>query len=88
MSPPPGSAPRPMPGPQLFADADEQFAGLLHFDGTDAKGRPVIIVNARAAAVSNITLRPLAVQYMMQRLDPIVYAVCPAPTPCIRCARP
>ena len=49
--------------------------GLLHFDGIDSMGRPIIIVNARAAAASDISLRPLAVKYMMQRLDPIVYAV-------------
>ena len=49
--------------------------GLLHFDGIDSMGRPIIIVNARAAAASDINLRPLAVKYMMQRLDPIVYAV-------------
>jgi hypothetical protein len=52
--------------------------GLLHFDGIDSMGRPIIIVNARAAAASDIRLRPLAVKYMMQRLDPIVYAVCTA----------
>jgi len=49
--------------------------GLLHFDGIDSMGRPIIVVNARAAAASDIQLRPLAVKYMMQRLDPIVYAV-------------
>ena len=52
------------------------WQGLLHFDGIDSMGRPIIIVNARAAAASDIRLRPLAVKYMMQRLDPIVYAVC------------
>lgn len=75
MSPPPGSAPRVAPGPPIFPNADQMFAGLLHFDGLDDMGRPVVIVNARAAAVSDITLRHLAVQYMMQRLDPLVYAV-------------
>ncbi len=49
--------------------------GLLHFDGIDSMGRPIIVVNARAAAASDIQLRPLAVKYMTQRLDPIVYAV-------------
>ena len=53
-----------------------EWQGLLHFDGIDSMGRPIIIVNARAAAASDIRLRPLAVKYMMQRLDPIVYAVC------------
>ena len=77
MSPPPGAAPRIAPGPPIFPNADQMFAGLLHFDGMDEQGRPVVIVNARAAAVSDISLRHLAVQYMMQRLDPLVYAVRP-----------
>ena len=52
-----------------------RLQGLLHFDGIDSMGRPIIVVNARAAAASDISLRPMAVKYMMQRLDPIVYAV-------------
>ena len=47
-----------------------QFAGLLYWDGVDAVGRPVIVVNADEKAASRA-----AAEYMLRLLEPIVIRV-------------
>lgn len=49
--------------------------GLLYYDGIDSVGRPIVVVNARADAMTNPKLRNSAMAYMKQRLEPIVYQV-------------
>ncbi|KAK9820116.1 hypothetical protein WJX72_006268 [[Myrmecia] bisecta] len=75
-SPPPGAAPNTTfsppsedaEGPGMFEPDD--FRGMLYYDGVDSLGRPVVVVNAEAVA-STVTRRQ-AMDYMLQRLEPIV----------------
>ena len=59
-----------------LADAfePEEFRGMLFHDGVDSQGRPVIVVNTNAVGTSR-KARGQALQYMLQRLEPIVIQV-------------
>ncbi|KAK9816247.1 hypothetical protein WJX74_000840 [Apatococcus lobatus] len=74
-SPPPGTAaPVPTFNPQDNVPADfyepPEFKGLLFYDGVDSIGRPVVVVDFDAVAPS--TTRSAVMQYILQRLEPIV----------------
>ena len=50
-----------------------EFKGLLFYDGVDSIGRPVVVVDFDAVAPS--TTRSAVMQYILQRLEPIVSQV-------------
>ncbi len=50
-----------------------EFKGLLFYDGVDSLGRPVVVVDFDAVAPS--TTRAAVMQYILQRLEPIVSQV-------------
>ena len=56
-----------------------EFKGLLFYDGVDSLGRPVVVVDFDAVAPT--TARSAVMQYILQRLEPIVSQVpaCPSP---------
>ena len=56
------------------AEEPPEFAGLLYWDGLDALGRPVIVVNADAVAEDKAARRA-ALDYMLHLLEPIVVQV-------------
>lgn len=52
-----------------------EYQGMLFYDGVDARGRPVVVVNADVA-LSVPSKRKAALEFILQRLEPIITQVC------------
>ena len=69
--------PAPAGSPGQDFQEPPQFAGLLYWDGIDAVGRPVIVVNADAVSEDKVARRAAA-DYILHLLEPIVIRVRPS----------
>eukprot|EP00884_Botryococcus_braunii_P017516 jgi/Botrbrau1/4448/Bobra.0348s0036.3 len=74
-SPPPGAAAYVAP-PQIDDDVGmayepPEYQGMLFYDGVDARGRPVVVVNADVA-LSVPSKRKAALEFILHRLEPII----------------
>lgn len=70
-----------MSGPECAQEDDvgtafepPEYQGMLFYDGVDARGRPVVVVNADVA-LGVPTMRKAALEFMLHRLEPIISQV-------------